>query len=97
MSTTEITNPADQLYCALNYVYQTRRFGVTYVHADVRRSFFSWQGIPCVINGRAARVTWGSWGKSLNSKRGHKYKAWCRWEDTGKPVPTAALQFAKPV
>lgn len=76
----------------IRYVWDTRQFGVTYVHASIRRTVQPWQGCLGTLDGRAVRATYGSWGRSLQSRRGHKFKAWMRFEDTGKPVPTSRLQ-----
>lgn len=75
----------------LPYVKETRRFGVTYVHAAVRSAVRGWDGLCGALEGRPVRVTYCGWGRSLQSKRGHKYKAHLRYEDTGKPVPTKLI------
>jgi hypothetical protein len=76
----------------IRYVWDTRQFGVTYVHAAIRHAVQPWQGLLGTLDGRTVRATYGSWGRSLQSRRGHKFKAWLRFEDTGKPVPTSRLQ-----
>ena len=75
----------------LHYVSETRRYGYTYVHAAVRRSTHGCQGLTGTLDGRPVRVTYCGWGRSLQTARGHKYKAHARWEDSGKPVPSKLL------
>jgi hypothetical protein len=86
-----VNRPEHYLQCLLGYVYDTRRHGVTYVHAPVRQAVMSWQGATATINGRLVRLTYGSYGRSIQAG-GHKYKAWARYCDDGKPVPTAVLR-----
>jgi len=86
-----VNPPEYYLQCLLGYVFETRRFGATYVHSCVRRSVMGWQGAEATLDGRAVRLTFGSYGRSLQAG-GHKYKAWARYTDTGKPVPTKALR-----
>ena len=72
------------------YVLDTRRFGVTYIHADLRNAHFGWKGIEVVIDGKTAVIKWSGYGRSLNAG-GHKYKAYCNWAEDGRPVPTKRL------
>ena len=83
--------PEYYLQSLLGYVMETRRYGSTYVHAPVRQSVMGWAGAEATLDGRAVRLTYGSWGRSLQAG-GHKYKAWARYTDTGKPVPTKTLR-----
>jgi hypothetical protein len=78
------------------YVQCTRRYGSCYVHACVRRSMMGWQGVEAVCNGRPVRFTYGPFGRSLQSG-GHKYKAWARFQDTDRPVPSALLRSIVPI
>jgi hypothetical protein len=94
--TTTSTTPSINIVHLIRYVRDTRMYGVTYVHASIRRAFYPWEGAIGTLDGRLVRATYGSWGRSLQAK-GHKYKAWMRFEDTGKPVPTARLREIKPV
>jgi hypothetical protein len=94
-TTTTTTTPVN-IHNFMHYVWQTRMYGVTYVHAEIRRAVHSWEGALGTLDGRLVRATYGSWGRSLQAK-GHKYKAWLRFEDTGKPVPTARLRDVQPV
>ena len=75
----------------LSYVRETRRYGQTYVHAAVRCEVPGYEGMVGEIDGRAVKITYSGWGRSLQSKRGHKYKAHARFVDTDKPVPTKLL------
>jgi len=80
----------------LLYVKETRRFGVTYVHSSVRSAVRGWDGLCGTLEGRPVRATYCGWGRSLQSKRGHKYKAHLRYEDSGKPVPTKLINQVEP-
>jgi hypothetical protein len=73
----------------IHYVSDTRRFGHTYIHASIRRDYAA--GIPCTLDGVPCLLTWAGYGRSLLSKRGHKYKAYLNYSDSGKPVPTKQL------
>lgn len=57
------------------YVRETVHYGHTYIHSTIRKMAFGWEGIACKIDGREGRVTWEGWGRSLQTKQGHKYKA----------------------
>jgi hypothetical protein len=72
------------------YIRETRKFGHTYIHASIRREFFSFIGIPVEVDGRKARLTWAGFGRSLQVG-GHKYKAHLNWEDNGRPVPSKLI------
>ncbi len=76
----------------IGYVKETRYYGHTYIHANVRREVLGWKGVEGEIEGRKFVVTYTGWGRSLQSPRGHKYKAHARWADTDKPVPTKVLE-----
>lgn len=79
------------IHTLLPYVRGTRRFGYTYVHAGVRREVLGWQGIEGNLNGQSVVATFCGYGRSLTTKRGHKYKAHLRYVATGKPVPTKLI------
>lgn len=89
-------NPSEYLPNLIGYVIDTRYFGQTYVHVNVRRSAFRFDGILGEVNGRQVRLTWTGWGRSLQSG-GHKYKAHANYTDTGKPVPTKLLRAIVPI
>lgn len=74
----------------LPYVTQTRRYGSTYVHAAVRNAVHGWQGVEGTLNGERVVATYGSYGRSL-VVGGHKYKAYCRYVASGKPVPSKLI------
>ena len=74
----------------LPYVCQTRRFGQTYVHAAVR-AIVGRQGIEGELDGERIVATFCGWGRSLQTKKGHKYKAHLRFVATGKPVPSKLI------
>jgi hypothetical protein len=80
----------------LGYVFDTRRHGQTYVHSQIRDHCPGWSGIAGMLDGKAVKVTWTSYGRSL-SAGGHKYKAHCRYVDTGKPVLTRDLNKVAPI
>ena len=73
------------------YVRETRRFGVTYVHAAVRKAVHGRQGIEGELEGERVVATFCGWGRSLQTKKGHKYKAHLRFVATGKPVPSKLM------
>ena len=75
----------------LPYVKDTRKFGQTYVHAAVRKAISGWQGIEGELNGQRVVATFCGWGRSLQTKRGHKYKAHLRYVSSGKPVPSKLI------
>jgi hypothetical protein len=79
----------------LPYVKQTRRFGQTYIHAAVRKAIFGWQGVEGTLNGERVVATFCGWGRSLQTKKGHKYKAHLRYVATGKPVPSKLICSVK--
>lgn len=81
----------------LPYVIETRRYGVTYIHAAVRRSVLSYEGLCGTLDGEPVRATYCGWGRSLQTARGHKYKAHVRYESTGKPVPSKRLADIRPL
>ena len=74
----------------LPYVLDTRWYGVTYIHAWIRRSIHGWQGVTEVIDGKEVKATFRGFGRSLENG-GHKYKAYANFSD-GKPVPTKVLR-----
>jgi len=88
-------NPSHYLPNLVSYVLATRLYGNCYVHANVRRSMFRFDGVLGEVNGRRVRLTWTGWGRSLQSG-GHKYKAHARYGD-GKPVPTILLRTITPI
>jgi hypothetical protein len=75
----------------LPYVQQTRRFGATYVHSAVRKAVHGWQGIEGELNGERVVATFCGWGRSLQTPKGHKYKAHLRYVASGKPVPSKLI------
>lgn len=79
--------PAQSL---VGYVTDTRRYGQTYLHAPIRRSIPA-EGVLGTVEGRAVRITYRGWGRSLLSKTGHKYKVHAAFVDSGKPVPSNLL------
>jgi len=75
----------------LPYVKETRCFGQTYIHSAVRKAIFGWQGVEGELNGERVIATFCGWGRSLQTPRGHKYKAHLRFVATGKPVPSKLM------
>lgn len=92
MNTTTDTASASTTY-GLRYwiaqTMQTRHWGHTYVHTGARSQApfrfraFEHDGIT---------FSFCSWGRSLNTAKGHKYKVHARYSDSGKPVPTKVLK-----
>jgi hypothetical protein len=80
----EVQVPARTL---LRYLRDTRMHGRTYVHAAVRQGIPA-DGVVGEVEGRAVRITYRGWGRSLLSPRGHNYKMHINYVDDGKPVPT---------
>jgi hypothetical protein len=89
-------NSSHYLPNLVSYVLATRLYGNCYVHANVRKSMFGFEGIIAEVGGRPCRLTWTGWGRSLQSN-GHKYKAHARYCDDGKPVPTILLRTITPI
>jgi hypothetical protein len=81
----------------LPYIRQTRRYGHTYIHAEIRKATASYTGFAGTLDGEPVRATFCGWGRSLQARKGHKYKAHIRFETTGKPVPSARLSEVRPV
>jgi len=81
----------------LPYVRETRWYGVTYVHSAVRAAVHGWQGLEGTLDGRTVRATYCGWGRSLQTARGHKYKAHLRYVDTDKPVPSKLIDRVQPI
>jgi len=81
----------------LPYVRQTRQYGHTYIHSGVRKETFGHAGFVGTLDGELVRATYCGWGRSLQTRKGHKYKAHIRFEATGKPVPSARLSEVRPV
>jgi len=79
------------IHSLLPYVRATRRYGHTYVHANIRLAINGWQGIEGDLNGERVVATYGGYGRSLTTKRGHKYKAYLRYLASGKPVPSKLI------
>ena len=75
----------------LPYVRATRNFGHTYVHANIRAAVSGWEGIEGTLNGERVVATFCGWGRSLQTPKGHKYKAYLRFVASGKPVPSKLL------
>ena len=75
----------------VGYIKQSRRYGSTYIHADVRKDCMSFDCVPSAeVDGRGVKLSFCSYGRSLQSG-GHKYKAHAYYRDTGKPVPSKKL------
>lgn len=73
-------------------VNQTRRYGNCYVHAGAREEALSPSRAFAANHGdREVLFSFCSWGRSLTTRKGHKYKVHARYVDTGKPVPTKSL------
>lgn len=74
-------------------VLQTRRFGHAYVHVGARHS-----------PGFASRAfehgnivfSYTGFGRSLTTRKGHKYKVYARCAETNKPVPSKVLRSLCP-
>lgn len=81
----------------LPYIRDTRTFGHTYIHAKIRKATFCDLGFVGTLDGQLVRATYCGWGRSLQTRKGHKYKAHIRFEATGKPVPSARLSDVRPV
>jgi hypothetical protein len=81
----------------LPYVRATRRYGHTYIHLKIRKETFGHAGFVGTLDGELVRATYCGWGRSLQTRKGHKYKAHIRFEKTGKPVPSARLTDVLPV
>ena len=79
----------------LPYVVQTRQFGHTYIHAAVRRAVPGWYGVTGTLNGEPVHATYCGWGRSLQTAKGHKYKAHLRYAKTGKPVPSKLISAVR--
>ena len=79
----------------LPYVRDTRRFGATYIHSAVRKAIHGWQGVEGTLNGEKVVATFCGWGRSLQTPRGHKYKAHLRFVSSGKPVPSKLMNSVK--
>jgi hypothetical protein len=75
----------------LPYVKETRRFGHTYVHSAIRKAIHGWEGIEGTLNGERVVATFCGWGRSLQTPKGHKYKAHLRYVSSGKPVPSKLI------
>jgi hypothetical protein len=75
----------------LPYVCATRRYGSTYVHSAVRKAVQGWQGLEGELNGEKVVATFCGWGRSLQTRNGHKYKAHLRYVSSGKPVPSKLI------
>ena len=77
---------------------QTRTHGHCYVHAGARaESEAPFRAFLATHGGRDVRFSFCGWGRSLTTRKGHKYKVHVRYVDTGKPVPTKALAELKPL
>lgn len=79
----------------LPYVRATRNYGHTYVHANIRKAIYGWQGVEGSLNGERVIATFCGYGRSLENG-GHKYKAYLRFVSTGKPVPSKLIQSIQP-
>lgn len=90
MTTTTIETKNRGLAYWINLVLETRKFGSTYVHADVRNNVFAFRA--CALDGIV--FSFCSYGQSIPNG-GHKYKVHARYEATGKPVPSKVLMGLK--
>lgn len=77
------------------YVKETRRYGHTYIHSAVRKAVHGWEGIEGTLNGERVVATFCGWGRSLQTPKGHKYKAHLRYMSNGKPVPSKLIAFVQ--
>jgi hypothetical protein len=84
------SNSDDMLERFKNYVIATRKFGHTYIHADVRHSVCRWSAVTGSLDGRAVVGRFCEYGKSIQNG-GSKYKAHLNFLDTGKPVPSKMI------
>jgi hypothetical protein len=80
--------PTARLAYLAALVHETRRYGQCYVHAGARGFADSVTGI---VDGREVSFDSVSWGRSLYTPRGHKYKVHARYSDTREPVPSKKL------
>jgi hypothetical protein len=87
MSTKNTTGAPTHEYGLKYWISQTihtRKFGHTYVHAGARA-----EGAPDYGN---ISFSFRGWGRSLTTRKGHKYKVYARYLDTDKPVPSKVLR-----
>ncbi len=73
------STPSAAYYSAL--VARTRRHGHCYLHA----------GMPTEYAESGIRFTVKGYGRSLLSRRGHKYKAYAHCAETGRIIKTKEL------
>ncbi len=66
---------------------QTRQFGHAYVHSGARAQSF---GHRAFEHGNIV-FSYTGWGRSLATRKGHKYKVHARDAETGKPVSSKVL------
>ncbi len=90
MNTAETSSQQITARNMIGYVIDTRKFGHTYIHAYIRNAFPGYDGIVGKLGDREVKLTYEGYGRSLQAG-GHKYKAHCRFVDTGKPVPSKDL------
>ena len=90
---TKIPNdPVEHIVRMRGYIGDTRRYGSTYVHSEVRSSTFAHDVVSSAnINGRPVRLRYTGYGRSLQSG-GHKYKAYSWYRDTNRPVASKDLE-----
>lgn len=85
MNTMTATAPAYGLNYWIAQTLTTRSFGHTYVHAGARHSDgFAFQHGDITFS-------YTGWGRSLTTRKGHKYKVHARYAD-GRPVPSKVLR-----
>lgn len=87
-ATTTTTTPAYGLAYWIEQTMTTRRYGHTYVHAGARaEADFAFRAH------QHGDITFSftGWGRSLTTRKGHKYKVHARYAD-GRPVPSKVLR-----
>ena len=92
MNTTASTATTYGLSYWTALVNQTRRFGHCYVHAGARHSpGFAFHCFTARQGDREVLFSYTGWGRSLTTRKGHKYKVHARYADDFKPVPSKHL------
>ena len=87
--TTQTTPKTYGLQYWITQTMQTRQWGHTYVHTGARsQAPFAFRAFE--HNG--ITFSFCSWGRSLTTAKGHKYKVYARYADSGKPVPAKVLK-----
>lgn len=89
-----IVNENEIIHLLVENVRQTRKFGHTYVLSAIRGEVMGWTGVEAKIGNRIVVLSYCGWGRSL-SVGGHKYKAYARFDDTDRPVPSKDLKLIR--